>query len=107
MEGTQDDGTLAGVAAAIRVAGIPLRLEILRMMRERRRLSPSQFAAGGGATLRESAYHFRHLRDGGLIVLHDVETSGGTAQHFYALSPMGRAVVGVLPRLAKALAGAD
>ena len=91
------------VAAGIRIAGVPLRLEILCSVAEQGSLSPSQFAQAGGASLRESAYHFRYLRDGELIVLDNVETGGGTAQHFYRLSPLGRALVDALPKLESAV----
>ena len=91
------------VAAGIRIAGVPLRLEIMCRLAEQGSLSPSQFAQSGAASLRESAYHFRYLRDGGLILLENVETGGGTAQHFYRLSPLGRALVDALPKLESAM----
>ena len=104
MAGGPDDAILQRVAAAIRVAGVPVRLEILRAIDARGPLSPSRYAElpDSTLTLREAAYHFRYLRDGSLIVLDEVETTGGTAQHFYALSPVGRAVVKALPALARA-----
>jgi hypothetical protein len=103
MAGGRDE-TLDRVATAIRIAGVPLRLAILRAIAGAGPLSPSQFVTGseGDVTLREAAYHFRYLRDGELIVLDQVETTGGTAQHFYALSPVGRAVVRALPSLERA-----
>ena len=104
MAGGLDDAALDRVATAIRIAGVPIRLEILRAIRDRGPLSPSRYvdATDGALNLREAAYHFRYLRDGGLIVLDQLETSGGTAQHFYALSPVGRAVVRSLPALVRA-----
>ena len=104
MAGRPDDAALERVATAMRIAGVPARIEILRAIGARGPLSPSRYvdAADGGLTLREAAYHFRYLRDAGLIRLDKLETSGGTAQHFYALSAVGRAVVRALPSLVRA-----
>ena len=106
MAGGLDDATLERVATAMRVAGVPVRLEILRAVAAHGRLSPSRYVESGdaGLTLREAAYHFRYLRDGELIVLEQLVTTGGTAQHFYALSPVGRALVKALPALARGAA---
>jgi DNA-binding transcriptional ArsR family regulator len=93
---------LEQVAAGLRVAGVPLRLEILRAVAGDGPTSPSQFAKGAGRTLRESAYHFRYLRDADLLGLDHVEASAGTAQHFYRLSPLGQELVAALPRLVRA-----
>jgi hypothetical protein len=92
------------VATALRVAGMPLRLEILKVIGRDGPVSPSELVrrGGTGATLREAAYHFRALRDVELIVLDELRTAGGAAQHLYVLSPLGRALVDALPKLERA-----
>lgn len=97
---------LGTVASALRVSGVPERIAILEAIDAHARLSPSGYvdAGDGGVSLREAAYHFRYLRDAGVIVLEEVETTGGTAQHFYGLSPVGRALVDALPTLERAAA---
>lgn len=92
------------VASALRVAGVPVRLGILRVLAEHGPLSPSDLAQRDDtdATLREAAYHVRAMRTGGLITLHDVLMDGGTARHLYVASPLGRAIVDALPALERA-----
>jgi DNA-binding transcriptional ArsR family regulator len=94
------------VAAAMRVAGVPERLAILEAIARRSPLSPSGYVdeSDGATTLREAAYHFRYLRDAGVVTLEEVRTTGGTAQHFYGLSAIGRALVKALPALRRAAA---
>ena len=104
MAGSREDGTLERVAAAIRVAGVPERLAILRLIGARGPTSPSVYAdQSQGTSLREAAYHFRYLRDAELVVLHELRTTGGTAQHFYVLSPLAKQLVAALPRLERAV----
>jgi DNA-binding transcriptional ArsR family regulator len=93
-----------GIASALRAAGVPLRLEILKVVGRNGPLSPSELVATGatGASLREAAYHFRALRDANLIVLDELRTTGGAAQHIYVLSPLGTALVEALPGLERA-----
>jgi DNA-binding transcriptional ArsR family regulator len=100
MAGRHDLAALDRVAAGLRAAGSGPRLHVLEALAERRSLSPSEYAEHAGIVLREAAYHFRALRDGGLIVLHHLQTTGGTAQHFYELTPIGRAIVDAVPPLA-------
>ncbi|HEX2087995.1 MAG TPA: hypothetical protein VHF89_20070 [Solirubrobacteraceae bacterium] len=85
---------------------MPIRLEILRTMtRSGRPLSPSGWVQETDVDvgLREAAYHFRYLRDAELIVLDEVRTDGGTAQHFYVPTAIGRALVDALPRFERAV----
>ncbi|HEX8120793.1 MAG TPA: helix-turn-helix domain-containing protein [Solirubrobacteraceae bacterium] len=106
MDGEANDAgrvePLEQVAAGLRVAGVALRLQILRAVGADGPLSPSQFAAAAGRSLRESAYHFRYLREADLVALEHIEASAGTAQHFYELSPLGKALVQALPRFEQA-----
>ncbi len=103
MAPSRPEATLDRVAGAIRVAGVPLRLQILRTVAANGPLSPSRFADGNDdVSLREAAYHFRYLRDGELLVLAELQTTGGTAQHFYKLTAIGRALVNALPAFEKA-----
>jgi DNA-binding transcriptional ArsR family regulator len=108
MDGKADQdgrvGPLEQVAAGLRVAGVALRLEILRAVAADGPLSPSQFASSGETSLRESAYHFRYLRGAELVALDHIEAGAGTAQHFYRLSPLGEALVRALPGLERAAA---
>lgn len=91
------------LAAALRSAGVPVRLAILRAIASNGALSPSGFARDDGeTTLREAAYHFRALRDADLIVLDQLRVEGGAAEHCYVLSPLAHALVKALPRLEKA-----
>ena len=91
------------LAAALRTAGVPVRLAILEAIADRGPMSPSGFAkADRRTTLREAAYHFRALRDAELIVLDELRMASGAAEHCYVLSPLARALVKALPRLAQA-----
>lgn len=101
MAGRLDPHALDRVAAGMRVAGVRQRLEILAAVAERGAMSPSEFALQSTANLREAAYHFRSLRDGQLVSLRNMTTSGGTVQHFYELTPLGQTLVDALPALAE------
>jgi DNA-binding transcriptional ArsR family regulator len=92
------------VTAVLRAAAVPERLRILRAVAAEGPLSPSGYveAHRDATTLRETAYHFRHLRDGHALVLHEVRATGGTAQHFYVVSETGRALLRALPALERA-----
>lgn len=90
------------MAAALRAAGRPLRLEILFALKGAGSMSPSGFARSNGATLRESAYHFRALREADLIALEELRLSSGAAEHHYALTPLGAELTRILPRLQRA-----
>ena len=88
------------IAAALKSLSVPIRLQILRAIAAEPPLSPSGFIRTREAvTLREAAYHFRALRDAGLIGLDDVRLTAGAAEHRYALTPLGGAVVQALPHL--------
>ena len=90
------------IATALRAAGRPLRLDILFAVQAAGSLSPSAFARANDATLRESAYHFRALRDGELIALEELRVGAGAAEHHYALTPLGAELTRILPRLERA-----
>jgi hypothetical protein len=91
------------VAVALRAAGHPLRLDILASLQSDGPTSPSGFARTHDfASLRESAYHFRALRDGELIALEEARQARGAIEHRYVLTPLGTALTEVLPRLGRA-----
>jgi DNA-binding transcriptional ArsR family regulator len=91
------------VAVALRAAGHPLRIDILVSLADKGPTSPSGFArAHRNASLRESAYHFRALRNGDLIALDEALLGSGAVEHRYVLTPMGRALTKMLPRLSRA-----
>ncbi len=91
------------VAAALKAAGHPLRVDVLRALAAGGALSPSGFARRhDGVTLRESAYHFRALRESGLIVLDEVVHAAGAVEHRYVLTPLGRALTRAVPSLERA-----
>ncbi|HEX8207386.1 MAG TPA: hypothetical protein VF587_15090 [Solirubrobacteraceae bacterium] len=88
------------MAVALRAAGHPLRLDILFSLADDGPTSPSGFVRRRpGATLRESAYHFRALSKGELIALDEVRLGSGAVEHHYALTPLGTALTKALPRL--------
>ena len=99
MDGSHADPRLA---AALRAAGRPLRLDILFAISTAGPLSPSAFARENGATLRASAYHFRALREGELITLEELRFTAGSTEHHYGLTPLGAELARLLPRLERA-----
>jgi hypothetical protein len=91
------------LAGALRAAGHPLRLAILLALKNDGPTSPSGFArADDSASLGRSAYHFRALAEGELIALEGTRTARGAIEHRYVLTPLGSALIEVLPRLARA-----
>lgn len=88
------------MAVALRAAGHPLRLDILLSLAGEGPTSPSGFVRRHtNASLRESAYHFRALSKGELIALDEVRLGSGAVEHRYVLTPLGRSLTKVLPRL--------
>lgn len=62
----------------------PMRWKILmRMNTPCRRMSPKEFSEETGETLSSVAYHFRGLKNGGLIRLVETEPRRGATEHFY------------------------
>jgi DNA-binding transcriptional ArsR family regulator len=79
----------------------PLRLAILRQLRGRGRMSPSEFAAGNGRALGNVSYHFRALEAAGVIALVDQQPRRGAIENFYAVSgPNGADALTMLDLLA-------
>jgi DNA-binding transcriptional ArsR family regulator len=67
--------------------GHPVRARILRLMREDGELSPvAAFGKIDGASLGTLAYHFRHLRELGLIELSQTVQRRGAVEHRYRLA---------------------
>jgi hypothetical protein len=63
-----------------------LRVHILLLMAARRSLSPAEFQRTGVASLNKTAYHFRILRDEGVITLAETRKVRGATEHFYRLA---------------------
>jgi len=67
--------------------GHPVRAQILRLMRAGGELSPvAAFGKVDGASLGTLAYHFRHLRELGLIELSRTVPRRGAVEHRYRLT---------------------
>jgi DNA-binding transcriptional ArsR family regulator len=66
----------------------PIRRAIVAHMRHLDRpVTPGEMATDFGCSLGVVAYHFRMLRDYGLVSLDHMEPRRGALQHFYVLTP--------------------
>jgi DNA-binding transcriptional ArsR family regulator len=68
----------------------PMQVEILEAAAARERLSPVQFRQEGDSVSRV-AYHFRALKNAGLLVPAGTAPRRGATEHFYRLAPNVRA----------------
>jgi DNA-binding transcriptional ArsR family regulator len=80
----------------LRALAHPIRLAILGRLDDIGELSPRAFSNDHPAGLAAASHHFRALARGGLIELARTEQRRGAIEHFYMLSPHGRAAVGWL-----------
>ena len=95
-----DDRQAAEVAKAL---GHPLRLALLREIRDRRKLSPSEFAKETGEPLGNVSYHLLALREAGVVEISDTAKRRGALEHYYALSgPRAGIALGALDLLGTA-----
>jgi hypothetical protein len=90
-----DSASLDRLAEAFRGLSHPTRLQILLTLRDRGVSSPAQLSRciQPAVGLERIAYHTRTLRLLGLIARAGTEAARGSVQHFYRLSPHGRALL--------------
>lgn len=74
----------------LRIVTHPIRVDILIDLDSDQTVSPKQFAGLHGLPVENVAYHFRVLRDRGLIKLKRAVPVRGTLEHHYALTAQGR-----------------
>jgi DNA-binding transcriptional ArsR family regulator len=78
----------------------PLRLAILRALRDGGRISPVEFARESGDQLANVSHHLKALRRAGVIQIVDTSRNRGGVVHHYALGgPRAVAVVAMLDLL--------
>jgi DNA-binding transcriptional ArsR family regulator len=100
--GTEERARLATFLAAL---GHPTRLLILQALSQGQPLSPTHIAQlEPDTSLPVIAYHARELRDRGLIASAGIRQARGAVQHFYTLSPRGRALLESVEQLSTASA---
>lgn len=78
-----NDGQAADIAKAL---SHPLRFELLRSLRERKDLSPVQYARESGEPLGNVSYHFGVLAKAGVIAQTGAVARRGAMEHRYSLS---------------------
>lgn len=93
---------LEKAAASFKALGHPTRLEILTQLRDHGgSLSPSELQAlvTPSIALGSIAHHTRELKASGMITPAGTEPVRGALQHFYRLSPRGRALLEVAEKI--------
>jgi DNA-binding transcriptional ArsR family regulator len=95
-----DDGQAAEVAKAL---SHPLRIAFLRELRDRRKLSPSEYAKETGESVSLISYHVSALRKAGVLKVAGTAKRRGALEHYYSLTgPKAGIVLGVMDLLATA-----
>jgi DNA-binding transcriptional ArsR family regulator len=95
-----DDREAAAVAKAL---SHPLRLAILREVRDRRSLSPAGYARETGEPLGNVSYHVAVLREAGVLEVTDTARRRGALEHFHSLTgPRAGIALGVMDLLGTA-----
>jgi len=92
------------LSTELRVALHPIRAYILLDLHTRGCVSPSDFAERRELPIPNVAYHFRLLRDRGLIKLARAVPVRGTIEHQYRLTGQGEVAYQRLERVRKAFA---
>jgi DNA-binding transcriptional ArsR family regulator len=77
------DGQAADIAKAL---SHPLRFELLRELRERKSLSPVEYARESDESLGTVSYHFGVLAKAGVITQTGAVARRGAMEHRYSLS---------------------
>jgi DNA-binding transcriptional ArsR family regulator len=72
-----------------KAVGHPLRIDILLLLGELERASPTSISARVGSPLDVVAYHVKRLADAGAVVEVDRQPRRGAAEHFYAITDYG------------------
>ncbi len=95
-----DDRAAAEVAKAL---SHPLRLAILREIRDVRKLSPSEYARDSGEPLGNVSYHVKALERAGVLEVVETAHRRGALEHYYALGgPRAGIALGTMDMLATA-----
>ena len=63
----------------------PLRIELVRAMRDERELSPVGFSRESGEPLGNVSYHVKALLDADVVAITETVPRRGAVEHFYAL----------------------
>lgn len=80
-----------------------LRITALLAVAKARKISPSSLAAELNAPLGNVSYHMRQLADAQLVKLVDKQPRRGAIEHYYAITPFGRAVLKLVVAARKAI----
>jgi DNA-binding transcriptional ArsR family regulator len=95
-----DDHQAADVAKAL---SHPLRIAFLRELRDRRKMSPTEYAKQSGEPLGNISYHVSALRKAGVLEVAETATRRGALEHYYSLTgPRAGIVLGVMDLLSTA-----
>jgi DNA-binding transcriptional ArsR family regulator len=94
-----NDSQAAEVAKAL---SHPLRIAILRLVRDKRKLSPTEFARESGDPLGNVSYHMGALRDAGVLKVTDTAKRRGALEHYSLTGPRAGIALGVMDLLATA-----
>jgi DNA-binding transcriptional ArsR family regulator len=78
-----DDHAAAEVTKAL---SHPLRLEYLRVLAQRKELSPSQFAKESDQSLGNVSYHVKALFEAGVLEVSSMVPRRGAMEHRYSLT---------------------
>jgi DNA-binding transcriptional ArsR family regulator len=79
---SMNDADAAQVAKAL---SHPLRIELVRAMREDRLLSPVGYSRESGEPLGNVSYHVRELLSAEIVALAEIVPRGGAMKHYYEL----------------------
>jgi DNA-binding transcriptional ArsR family regulator len=75
-----------GAAEIAKALSHPIRIGIIRELRTRRRLSPTEYAREHGDPLGNVSYHFQTLRRAEVVEVTDTARRRGALEHFYSLT---------------------
>ncbi len=93
----------ANAAAVAKALSHPLRIELLRAMRDGRTISPVEYSRESGEPLGNVSYHVKALLSAEIIVTAELVPRRGAMEHFYSLKgKRAKAALGTLDLLAGA-----
>jgi len=94
-----NDANAAEVAKAL---SHPLRIELVRAMRDERVLSPGGYSRESGEPLGNVSYHVKALLEAEVITTAELVPRRGAVEHFYSLNGRrAKAALGLLDRMAR------
>jgi DNA-binding transcriptional ArsR family regulator len=89
-----------GAAEIAKALSHPLRIAILRTARDRRKVSPSEYARETGEPLGNVSYHVTMLAQAGVLKVVDTAKRRGALEHYYAVKgPRAGVVLEVMDML--------